>query len=59
MVKIRIHGASDEVKDFLQMLKKIENDGAITILSESGVYQDRGSSKLVRIYIDVDMEGEK
>ena len=47
MIKIRLHGTSKEVQKAVEQIE----DG-FEILEISKPYQDKGESKLVRLYID-------
>lgn len=50
-VKIRLHGESEEIEKVLKIIK--DSEPFIEILSVSGEYKDRGTSKYSRKYLDV------
>lgn len=52
MVKIRVHGTPEEVESTLEVLCT-----QFEILSESEPYIDRGKSRYVRVYLDVEGAG--
>lgn len=47
-MKIRLHGLPDEVDEAVKRLH-----GVFAVVSVSGHYQDRGASRLVRVYAEV------
>lgn len=49
MIKLRVEGEPEEVEEFRIFLAAIPR---LNILSESGKYANRGSSKYVRVYLD-------
>ena len=51
MLKIRMQGLPEEVEEFSAMLDELRR---WEVLEESGDYPNRGSSKLVRRYIEVE-----
>ena len=51
MLKIRVQGLPDEVEEFSAMLGELRR---WDVLEESGDYANRGTSKLVRRYIEVE-----
>jgi hypothetical protein len=54
MIKVRLHGVKEEIQAYIE---KMQNDKSIKILSESGIYKDKGKSSYVRCYLDVE-DGE-
>ena len=53
MIKLRLHGLENEIKDYLNKIKK---DKDVKILSESDIYADRGKSEYKRLYLDVEVQ---
>lgn len=51
MIKVRLEGTPEEVKELITELEKSN----IKILSESKPYNNRGNSSYKRIYLDVDI----
>lgn len=51
--KIRLHGTEEEVG---KILFTLEEDKKYKILSQSKVYEDRGNSEYIRIYLDVEIK---
>lgn len=47
-MKIRLHGLPEECEQAADRLETV-----LTIVSRSDPYPDRGSSRLVRVYLDV------
>lgn len=47
-VKIRLHGTPDEVDTAAERLARV-----FTVVAASRPYPDRGTSRLVRCYIDI------
>ena len=54
MLKIRLHGESEEVDKFIEWLEAQNEE--VKILNESEFYKDRGKSVYVRKYLDIDMK---
>ena len=54
MLKIRLHGESEEVAKFIEWLESQNEE--VKILNESEFYKDRGKSIYVRKYLDIDMK---
>lgn len=54
MLKIRLHGDSEEVAKFIEWLESQNEE--VKILNESEFYKDRGKSVYVRKYLDIDMK---
>lgn len=53
MVKIRLHGLEEEIRETKKQIEKI-----FVVNSESELYQDRGKSNYVRMYLDVELKGD-
>lgn len=51
MLKIRVQGLPEEVEEFTSLLEELRH---WEVLEESGDYPNRGASKLVRRYIEVE-----
>lgn len=51
MVKIRLEGLLDDIKEATEKLRKV-----FRILNESAPYANRGKSAYCRTYIDLDFE---
>lgn len=49
MIKVRLEGTKEELEDFLAGFRP-----GYKILNESAPYANRGASKYVRIYLDVE-----
>lgn len=54
MLKVRLHGKSEEVEKFIRLLES-QNEN-VEILSESDLYKDRGKSVYARKYLDVEIK---
>ncbi|MCM1296741.1 MAG: hypothetical protein NC311_14480 [Muribaculaceae bacterium] len=50
MIKVRLHGTPEEIKEFAEYL---DNAPRIKVLQRSEEYSDRGKSSYKRVYIDV------
>lgn len=50
MVKVRLQGVPEEVKELVEKLKASKVD----ILEQSKEYSNRGDSKYIRVYLDVE-----
>ena len=50
MVKIRLHGLEEEIRETKKQIEKI-----FVVNSESELYQVRGNSNYVRMYLDVEL----
>jgi hypothetical protein len=51
-VKVRLHGTPAEVEQATRRLLQV-----LDVVSVSGPYSDRGASVLVRVYLEVRLEG--
>lgn len=54
MLKIHLHGESEEIAKFIEWLESQNEE--VKILNESEFYKDRGKSVYVRKYLDIDMK---
>jgi hypothetical protein len=48
-------GTDDDVKAFMILFKKMNERKIIDILDESNSYSNRGESKMLRKYLEVDL----
>ena len=55
MMKMRLVGPADEVRELLHRLRKTSG---IEVLQESRAYQDRYSTVYFRYYLDVEIKPE-
>ena len=55
MLKIRVQGLPEEVEEFSAMLDELRR---WEVLEESGDYPNRGASKLVRRYVEIEKAEE-
>lgn len=53
MIKVRLHGTKEEVKRFIEYLES--QQPKVNVLCVSMPYADRGKSKYVRSYMDVEL----
>lgn len=53
MIKVRLHGTKEEVKRFIEYLES--QQPKVNVLCASMPYADRGKSKYVRSYMDVEL----
>ena len=54
MLKIRISGATYELKDYLEHMKK---DKIYQIISKSRPLKNKGTNRIFRVFTDVDKKG--
>ena len=54
MIKVRLHGTPEEVRRFVEYLEN--QQPKVNVLCASAPYADRGKSKYVRAYMDVDLK---
>ncbi len=52
MIKVRLHGTSEEIKKFIDYLDGAER---VHVLQRSKPYADRGGSVYERVYMDVEL----
>ncbi len=52
MIKVRLHGTSEEIKRFAEFLY---GEARVRVLSCSDPYPDRGKSVYYRAYLDVEL----
>lgn len=52
MIKVRLHGTLEEVKQFAEYLESLSP--RVKVLARSDGYPDRGKSLYVRVYMDVE-----
>ncbi|WP_175648343.1 MULTISPECIES: hypothetical protein [Protofrankia] len=53
-MKIRLHGTADECTVAAAVIAR-----ALDVVAQSGPYPDRGSSRLVRVYLDARLNTTK
>lgn len=53
MVKVRLHGETEDLNEFTEFLSKLSP--WVRILSISRNYKDRGASVYNRVYMDVEL----
>lgn len=54
-VKMRLTGTQTELDKWLKFLGRVENKELINILETSSFYPNRGSSKLGRQYMEIEL----
>jgi len=54
MVKIRLEGTAEECQQAVPLLAEL-----FEVVSVSNPYPNRGQSRLVRVYVDVRLDGER
>ncbi len=52
MIKVRLHGTPEEVKQFADYLESLSP--CVKVFARSDGYPDRGKSSYVRVYMDVE-----
>lgn len=52
MIKVRLHGTPEEVKQIADYLESLSP--CVKVLARSDGYSDRGKSSYVRVYMDVE-----
>lgn len=52
MIKVRLHGTPEEVKQFADYLESLSP--CVRVLARSDGYPDRGKSSYIRVYMDID-----
>lgn len=55
LIKARIEGALEEI---IKVLKILDENKKIQVLSKSEPYKNRGNNNFYRIYIDADLKEE-
>ena len=54
-VKMRLSGLPSDINAFMILFKKMDQRKMISLLEESADYPNRGESKLVRKYLEIEM----
>ena len=54
-IKMRLSGTESDLKAYLYLLRAMDRKGLIEILEESEPYKNRGSSKIYRVYLEVNL----
>lgn len=57
-IKMRLSGTESDLKAYLYLLRAMDRKGLIEILEESEPYKNRGSSKIYRVYLEVNLNME-
>ncbi len=52
MIKVRLHGTPEEVKQFADYLESLSP--CVRVLARSEGYADRGKSSYIRVYMVID-----
>lgn len=52
MIKVRLHGTPEEVKQFADYLESLSP--CVRVLARSEGYTDRGKSSYIRVYMDIE-----
>jgi hypothetical protein len=55
---MRLSGTESDLKAYLYLLRAMDRKGLIEILEESEPYQNRGKSKIYRVYLEVNLNME-
>ena len=55
MLKIRLRGTQKDLKWFLKVLEQSEK---FTVLSQSEIYNNKGTTKYYRVYADIEKAGQ-
>ncbi len=54
-IKMRLQGTEDDLKAYLYLLHAMDRKGLIEILEESQPYKNRGESKFLRCYLEINL----
>ena len=52
MIKVRLHGTPEEVKQFADYLESLSP--CVRVFARSEGYADRGKSSYIRVYMDIE-----
>ncbi len=55
-IKMRLSGTEEDLKDWLLFMDAVDRKGLIEILEKSTPYKNRGESKLLRVYLEIDLK---
>jgi hypothetical protein len=53
---MRLSGTEEDLKDWLLFMDAVDRKGLIEILEKSTPYKNRGESKLLRVYLEIDLK---
>lgn len=56
MIKLKVEGKPEEVREYVNKLK---NDKGIMVLHIGEPYKDRGLTQLSRVFVDMELKGDK
>ncbi len=54
-IKMRLSGTEEDLKAYLYLLHAMDRKGLIEILEESKPYRNRGESKFLRCYLEINL----
>lgn len=57
-INMRLSGTEADLKAYLYLLRAMDKKGLIEILEESKPYQNKGESKIFRVYLDINLNME-
>lgn len=57
-INMRLSGTEQDLKAYLYLLHAMDKKGLIEILEESKPYPNKGDSKLLRVYLDINLNME-
>jgi hypothetical protein len=55
---MRLSGTEADLKAYLYLLHAMDKKGLIEILEESKPYPNKGDSKILRVYLDINLNME-
>ncbi len=57
-INMRLSGTEADLKAYLYLLHAMDKKGLIEILEESKPYSNKGDSKILRVYLDINLNME-
>lgn len=57
-INMRLSGTEEDLKAYLYLLHAMDKKGLIEILEESKPYPNKGESKILRVYLDINLNME-
>lgn len=57
-INMRLSGTEQDLKAYLYLLHAMDKKGLIEILEESKPYPNKGESKILRVYLDINLNME-
>lgn len=57
-INMRLSGTEQDLKAYLYLLHAMDKKGLIEILEESKPYPNKGDSKILRVYLDINLNME-